>query len=73
MLGKALASFVMILGYSIIAIPTGIVTAEIVESANAAKPVTTRSCPECTSEGHMPDACYCRDCGATLESYSIEP
>jgi voltage-gated potassium channel len=66
--GKALASLVMILGYSIIAVPTGIVTAEIVESAAAAKrAVTTRCCPACMSEGHMPTARYCRDCGASLD------
>jgi voltage-gated potassium channel len=65
--GKALASVVMILGYSIIAVPTGIVTAEIVESAAAAKRVTTRGCPSCTSEGHDLTASYCKDCGAPLE------
>ena len=65
--GKALASVVMILGYSIIAVPTGIVTAEIVESAAAAKRVTTRCCPSCMSEGHDAAARYCKDCGAALD------
>jgi voltage-gated potassium channel len=65
--GKTLASLVMILGYSIIAVPTGIVTAEIVESAVAARRVTTRCCPNCMSEGHEPDARFCKDCGASLE------
>ena len=62
--GKVLASVVMILGYSIIAVPTGIVTAEIFEAAR--RPETTRSCPSCTSEGHLLDARFCRDCGAPL-------
>jgi voltage-gated potassium channel len=67
--GKALASVVMILGYAIIAVPTGIVTAEIVESAAAARRnVTTRCCPSCTAEGHDSDATFCKHCGAPLEA-----
>jgi len=62
--GKLLSTVVMILGYSIIAIPTGIVTAEIVQAARA--PVTTRHCPECLSEGHEWNARFCRDCAAPL-------
>jgi voltage-gated potassium channel len=65
--GKVLASIVMIMGYSIIAVPTGIVTAEIVETAAASRRITTRSCPNCLSEGHDRDATYCKDCGAPLE------
>jgi voltage-gated potassium channel len=65
--GKVLASIVMILGYSIIAVPTGIVTAEIVEGAAASRRITTRSCPGCLSEGHDRDAAYCKDCAAPLE------
>jgi voltage-gated potassium channel len=63
-LGQALAAVVMLIGYGIIAVPTGIITAEIVEAARA--PITTRSCPHCTSEGHLPDARYCKDCGQPL-------
>ncbi len=65
--GKVLASIVMILGYSIIAVPTGIVTAEIVEGAAASRRITTRSCSNCLSEGHDRDATYCKDCAALLE------
>ena len=65
LIGKSLAALVMVLGYSVIAVPTGIVTAEIVESAVAAK-VSTRCCPECLSEGHVLDARYCKDCGKPL-------
>ncbi len=66
--GKALASLVMVLGHRIIAVPTGIVTAEIVESAAASKRrITTRCCPSCMSEGHDSDARYCKDCGASLD------
>ncbi len=65
--GKVLASIVMIMGYSIIAVPTGIVTAEIIEGAAASRKITTRSCPSCLSEGHDRDATYCKDCGTSLE------
>jgi voltage-gated potassium channel len=63
-MGKLIATVVMVVGYSIIAIPTGIVTAEIVHAT--ARPVTTRHCPACLSEGHLPDARFCRDCGSGL-------
>ncbi len=64
--GQLLSSIVMILGYAIIAVPTGIVTAEIVE-AHRRDPMTTRTCMSCLSEGHRFDARYCRDCGELLE------
>ena len=62
-LGKFLASIVMIMGYGIIAVPTGIVTAEL---AKAAKPATTQVCPECHAEGHDLDAVHCKYCGHLL-------
>jgi voltage-gated potassium channel len=63
-LGQTLAAVVMIMGYSIIAVPTGIVSAEFVHAQR--RPVTTRVCPHCVSEGHATSARYCRDCGETL-------
>ena len=63
--GQAVASLVMMIGYAIIAIPTGIVTAEIVAASRG--PLTTRACPVCVSEGHSHDAVYCKDCGAPLQ------
>lgn len=63
-LGQTLASFVMILGYGIIAIPTGIVTSEI-HLAKSRK-VSTEVCPSCGSEGHDIDAAYCKFCGAKM-------
>ncbi|MHC4941586.1 MAG: ion transporter [Planctomycetota bacterium] len=63
-LGKALACVVMILGYAIIAVPTGIVT---VEMASARKTgITTQACPECSAEGHDEDAKHCKFCGAKI-------
>lgn len=63
-LGKALASLVMLLGYSIIAVPTGIVTAELARTARL--PVSTQACPNCGREDHDSDATYCKYCGAVL-------
>lgn len=63
-LGKTLASIVMIMGYGIIAVPTGIVTVELSQAAR--KPATTQSCPVCSEQGHDIDAVYCKYCGAQL-------
>lgn len=60
--GQTLAAFVMIMGYAIIAVPTGIVTAEIVEAVRT-KSVSTRTCTYCTSVGHEASARFCKDCG----------
>jgi len=63
-LGQAFAAFIMILGYGIIAVPTGIVTAEL--SKTDVKLVSTQVCRECSMEGHDTDAHYCKYCGAKL-------
>lgn len=60
--GKALAMMVMVMGYGIIAVPTGIVSAELVR----VKTVSTRSCPDCSAEGHDIDARHCKKCGHEL-------
>jgi len=62
--GRMLASIVMVLGYGIIAVPTGIVTVELAQARRAA--VSTPSCPQCAAEGHDPDARFCKHCGALL-------
>ena len=64
-LGQFLASIVMIIGYAIIAVPTGIVTVELAE-ATRKKNTTTQVCPNCLAEGHDKDAKYCKYCGAKL-------
>jgi voltage-gated potassium channel len=63
-LGKALASVVMIMGYGILAVPTGIVTVEISQAAR--KAVSTHACPNCGADGHDYDAAHCKYCGAAL-------
>ena len=64
-LGRILASLVMILGYGLIAVPTGIVTVEL-SQAGRTKVVSTQACPNCGLQGHDPDARHCKYCGAPL-------
>jgi voltage-gated potassium channel len=63
--GQALASVVMILGYGIIAVPTGIVTVEL-SQARKAMPISTQACPVCGTGGHDADARFCKRCGGSL-------
>lgn len=61
-LGQALAAIAMIIGYSIIVVLTGIVTADMFAESS----VSTAACPSCAAEGHAPDANFCKRCGARL-------
>ena len=63
-LGKALAAVIMILGYGIIAVPTGIVSVEL--AGVTRKRITTQACPECGASGHDGDAVHCKYCGAKI-------
>lgn len=63
-LGQLFASFVMILGYGIIAVPTGIVTVALSRAPEAN--VSTQVCPGCAAEGHDADARFCKHCGTKL-------
>lgn len=65
-LGKSLASVVMILGYGIIAVPTGIVSVEIANVTKRQKALTTTCCPSCMASGHDADAKHCKFCGSEL-------
>jgi voltage-gated potassium channel len=67
-LGKMIASLMMLLGWGTLAVPTGIVTAEFAAQRIHREP-TTRTCHDCLSEGHLPSAKFCRDCGAPLPAY----
>lgn len=62
-LGQFLAAVLMILGYAIIAVPTGIVS---VEMARAETHLNTQSCPHCSAEGHPDRAVHCYRCGGAL-------
>jgi voltage-gated potassium channel len=63
-LGKFIASFIMIIGYSIIAIPTGIITVEFAQAFKSK--VSTQVCINCAAEGHDTDAKHCKYCGSIL-------
>jgi voltage-gated potassium channel len=63
-LGKALATLVMLTGYSILIIPGGIISAEWVARRRGS--ITTQACPDCSREGHDADAEHCKHCGGKL-------
>lgn len=65
-MGQFIASFAMLLGYSIIAVPTGILTAELAQEMQRER--DHRSCPNCGRGGHDRDSTYCRYCGVRLFS-----
>ncbi len=69
-LGQFIASLVMIIGYGIIAVPTGIVSAEYVSQEKKDKPkkgiIKLRSCENCSVENHKKKADYCYNCGSKL-------
>ena len=62
--GQVIASLMMILGYAILAVPTGIVGAELARSTRVA--TNTQACLSCGAEGHDDDADYCKRCGHKL-------
>lgn len=73
--GQLIATIIMLLGYGVIAVPTGIVTVEFGKRANKASGdesiehfvhVNTQACPTCASEGHRDNAQYCYNCGSLL-------
>jgi len=63
-LGQALAAIIMIIGYGIIAVPTGIVTVELSQAVH--RGVSTQACPGCGVDGHDKDARFCKYCGEKL-------
>ena len=66
-IGKFLSAAVMILGYAVIAVPTGIVSASLI---NVDKKVSGQSCPACSREGHDTDAQFCKFCGEELNPHA---
>lgn len=70
--GKALATLLMLLGYGIIAVPTGIVSAEL-SRAEKEKDPSVVACPRCNPEDHSPDSTFCRFCGLKLNIADSQP
>jgi voltage-gated potassium channel len=73
-LGQFLAVILMILGYGIIAVPTGIVGVDMISNSGSKFPpakdgtprLTDRHCDNCGHTGHLEDSVHCRKCGAHL-------
>lgn len=64
-LGQFIAALAMLMGYSILAVPTGIFTAELAQEIQRERMNTV--CPNCTKAGHDTDAKYCKSCGGILK------
>ena len=71
-LGKVVASFIMILGYAIIAVPTGIMSASLVSKFKDMDS-KDRSCPNCDNKNHAGDALFCKKCGHSLNKNVPQP
>ena len=66
-LGRAIASVMMLLGWGVLAVPTGIVSAEMVRFGREGLPESSsRRCDGCSADAHAPDAQFCRHCGHSL-------
>ncbi len=63
-LGKTVAAMIMLLGYSFLIVPTGIISSEMARASRST--VSTQSCPECGREGHAIEATHCMYCGTRL-------
>jgi voltage-gated potassium channel len=66
--GRTVASMMMLLGWGILAVPTGIISSEL-SAQHGRQRATTRNCHACRSEGHEVSAKFCKDCGAPLPPY----
>ncbi|AGC46799.1 cation channel family protein [Myxococcus stipitatus DSM 14675] len=64
-LGQFIASVLMIMGYGILAVPTGIVSVELAKASHVS--LDTQACPGCGKQGHDLDARYCKACGTVLD------
>ena len=64
-LGRFIASLIMIMGYAIIAVPTGIITAEMMKATGQKN---TQVCPQCLFDKHDDDAVFCKKCGVEINS-----
>ena len=64
--GRAITTLMMLLGWGTLAVPTGIVTAEMTSRRLAPQPVDARLCTACGADGHRPQALFCHHCGTEL-------
>ncbi len=66
-IGQFLAAIVMILGYAVIAVPTGIVSSEMVKAGREMQNIKIVRCDKCKNEEHDKDASFCKCCGRPLD------
>lgn len=66
--GRAISAVGMLIGYAIIAVPTGIFTTNLMSNRRMANDDQPLNCPQCARAGHQPDAVYCRFCGSSLRA-----
>ncbi|WP_082616354.1 ion transporter [Massilia sp. Root418] len=71
-LGRGVASLMMLLGWGILAVPTGIISSEITHQRSTGY-APLRRCPACRAEGHELLARYCKDCGGALPASPVPP
>jgi len=64
-LGQFISAIVMVMGYAVIAVPTGIIGSEMITEVRREN-ISSQVCPNCSREGHMNDAAYCKFCGNIL-------
>lgn len=64
-LGQIISASIMIMGYGIIAVPTGIYSSELIKT-HQATPISNHACPSCGELGHDSDASYCKYCGENI-------
>lgn len=65
-LGKAIAACMMVMGYALIVVPTGVITAELTKGARKLLPTNTHHCVNCNADSHKDDAKFCNECGHEL-------
>lgn len=68
-IGQFIAAIVMILGYAVIAVPTGIVTNELLTTREGPENINTQHCQSCSKDGHDDDAMHCKFCGHHLHPH----
>jgi voltage-gated potassium channel len=64
--GKIISAILILLGYSLIIVPTGFVSAEVIDAKKKRRSHSTISCASCITEGHANDAIFCKFCGEKL-------
>ena len=65
-IGQSIASLVMLLGYAVIAVPTGIITSDMVFHSKKKTNTNTQVCSNCNFSDHDDDALFCKICGTKL-------